>query len=220
MKNLSWWKIASIVLILYSLIAGMLIPVPRLPILNETARNLYYHVPMWFAMITILGASFIQSIRYLRNFNPLNDVYASALASVGMVMGILGLLTGMLWAKYTWGYAWSNDPKQMVSAVSLLIYSAYFVLRGTVEDPDKCAKISAVYNIFAYFMLIPLLFVVPRLTASLHPGNGGNPGFNAYDLDNFMRLVFYPACIGWILFGFWLAQIVFRIKKLENHEII
>jgi len=60
-----------------------------------------------------------------------------------------------------------------------------------------------------------LIFVIPRLTDSLHPGNGGNPGFNQYDLDSRLRMVFYPAVIGWVLFGFWLADIGLRMKKLE-----
>jgi heme exporter protein C len=66
--------------------------------------------------------------------------------------------------------------------------------------------------------LIPLLFILPRLTDSLHPGNGGNPGFGAYDLDNRMRLVFYPAVIGWTLLGFWMASLRTRILTLQQKE--
>ena len=70
--------------------------------------------------------------------------------------------------------------------------------------------------------MIPLIFVIPRLdkVGSLHPGNGGNPGFAPYDLDNKMRLVFYPAIIGWILFGIWIASLYIRLAliayKKEN----
>ena len=49
-------------------------------------------------------------------------------------------------------------------------------------------------------MLIPLIFILPRLTDSLHPGSGGNPGFNVYDLNEQLRIVFYPAVIGFICF--------------------
>jgi heme exporter protein C len=65
-------------------------------------------------------------------------------------------------------------------------------------------------------MLIPLLFILPRLTDSLHPGNGGNPGFNTYDLDLNMRKVFYPAVIGWALLGFWITDLRNRIGKIEE----
>jgi heme exporter protein C len=52
---------------------------------------------------------------------------------------------------------------------------------------------------------------------SLHPGSGGNPGFNAYDLDNRMRLVFYPAVVGWFLVGIWIADLRARFKNLEEN---
>jgi heme exporter protein C len=100
------------------------------------------------------------------------------------------------------------------------MYSAYFVLRSSIEDEEKRARISAVYNIFCLPVFIVLIFVLPRLTDSLHPGNGGNPGFNSYDLDSRMRLVFYPAVLGWALIGFWLANLHFRIKLLQQRETI
>jgi heme exporter protein C len=76
--------------------------------------------------------------------------------------------------------------------------------------------------LFALPVFIVLIFVLPRLTASLHPGNGGNPGFNSYDLDSRLRLVFYPAVLGWIFIGFWIAELQIRINKLtflkENED--
>jgi heme exporter protein C len=67
--------------------------------------------------------------------------------------------------------------------------------------------------------MIPLLFIIPRLQDSLHPGSGGNPGFNAYDLDDRMRTIFYPAVIGWSLIGVWIATIRIRFKKLEEKHL-
>ncbi len=212
-----WWKWMTVALIFYVFIGGLLLPVPRLPILNETIRVLYFHVPMWFGMIALFTASCIQAIRYLANQDHYKDTYSVQLAEVGLLFGVLGMITGMFWANFTWGEPWSNDPKQNMSAIALLIYFAYFILRGSIKDEQQRAKISAVYNILAFSTLIPLLFILPRLaTDSLHPGNGGNPGFNAYDLDSQMRLVFYPAVIGWALLGFWLATIKIRYQKLAE----
>jgi heme exporter protein C len=103
-----------------------------------------------------------------------------------------------------------------MTAIALLIYLAYFVLRSSFDDYEKRARIAAVYNIFAFAALIPLIFVIPRMTDSLHPGNGGNPAMGGEDLDNTMRMVFYPAIIGWTLMGVWMAQIVFRIQNLKE----
>jgi heme exporter protein C len=195
---------------------GLLGPVPRLPILNESIRNLYFHVPMWFAMLLVLGVSVAYAIKYLRNPLQANDDHSIAAAHVGILLGVIGLLTGMVWARFTWGAWWVNDPKLNGAAIAMLIYFAYLILRGSFEDEGQRARISAIYNIFAFATLVPLLFILPRLTDSLHPGNGGNPGFSSYDLDNNMRKVFYPAVIGWILLGLWLTQLAFRIKRVSR----
>ncbi|MCG8390762.1 MAG: cytochrome c biogenesis protein [Cytophagales bacterium] len=212
----SWWKVVTVVLLVYVITGGLLMEVPRLNILNETIRALYFHVPMWFGMIIMLVVSMVYSVKYLRSSNALYDTIALEFANVGIVFGIFGILTGMFWAQFAWGAWWSGDPKQNASAIGLLIYLAYFVLRGSLEDREQRARIAAVYNIFAFAALIPLLFILPRLTDSLHPGNGGNPGFNAYDLDNRMRRVFYTAVIGWSLLGVWIASVRVRIRRIES----
>ncbi len=189
---------------------------PYRNILYETIRNLFYHVPLWFAMLIILFASMIYSILFLSKKNQKHDHAALALAQVGILYGILGLVTGAIWARWTWGDWWSFDVKQNMSAVAMLIYLAYFVLRSSFEDYEQEARISAVYNIFAFATLIPLLFVIPRLYDSLHPGNGGNPGFGGEDLDNTMRMVFYPAIIGFTLLGIWLANLAYRYLNLKE----
>ncbi len=214
--KLSWWKLLCIALLFYTVIMGFLGPVPRLAILNESIRNLYFHVPMWFGMVLILGSSVFHSIGYLRTPLMSNDDKAVTAAHTGILFGGLGLVTGMAWARVTWGDWWVNDPKLNGAAIGMLIYCAYLVLRNSLEDEGQRARISAIYNIFAFATLVPLLFILPRLTDSLHPGNGGNPGFNQYDLDSDLRLVFYPAVIGWALLGLWLTQLNARLRRLER----
>ncbi|WMJ71705.1 cytochrome c biogenesis protein CcsA [Cytophagaceae bacterium ABcell3] len=211
----NWWKILTVLLLIYVIIAGLLFEVPRMDILNETIRNLYFHVPMWFGMVILLFVSVIYSIKYLLGFRSELDVKAVEFANTGVLFGILGIVTGMIWARYTWGDYWSRDPKQDSAAIGLLIYFAYFVLRGAFSDDQQRARISAVYNIFAFPTLIALIFVLPRLQDSLHPGNGGNPGFNAYDLDSRMRAIFYPAVIGFTLLGVWVSTLRIRLKNIE-----
>lgn len=214
----NWWKFLSIALVLYTIVGGLLIDVPRLDILNETIRNLYYHVTMWFSMMIIMTVSFVNSIRYLNGYQKKFDNLALVGAQVGLLLGTLGIITGSIWAKFTWGTYWVSDPKLNGAAVTLLIYLAYLVLRNSMDEEQKRAKIGAVYNIFAFVMLIVFLVVLPRMTDSLHPGNGGNPGFSAYedDLDSTMRLVFYPAIIGWTLLGVWLMNIKLRMIAIKD----
>lgn len=212
-------KFAGVILVMYSIIWGLLGAVPRLPILNETIRNLYFHVTMWFTMIALLTASLVHSIRVLRTPTAGSaDLAADSAARIAMVFASLGLVTGMLWARFTWGAFWVNDPKLNGTAVTMLVYLAYFILRGSVDDTQKRARLAAVYNIFAYVMMMVFIGVLPRLTDSLHPGNGGNPGFGGYDLDSNMRMVFYPAVIGWIFIGFWMLNLRIRIQQLRAHH--
>ena len=216
MKNV-WWKVLAALLLIYTVGGGLLFEVPRLNILNETIRVLHFHVPMWFGMVILLTISVIYSIKYLSSSFVKHDLVAVSFANVGMVLGILGILTGMVWAQFTWREWWSGDPKQNAAAIGLLIYGAYFVLRGSLENRQQKARISAVYNIFAFAALIPLLFILPRsVGGSLHPGNGGNPGFNTYDLDNHLKLVFYPAVFGWTLMGVWMTTLLIRMRSISE----
>lgn len=216
----SWWKVLCVVLLFYSICGGFMFTAPRLPIIHESIRNLYFHVPMWFTMMTMFTVSLVYSIKYLRSGQLKDDLFAVQFINIGLLFGCLGLVTGMEWANFTWGEPWSNDPKQLGSALSMLTYFAYIALRGSLNDFDKRAKISAVYNIFAFALMIPFIWILPSLADSLHPGSGGNAGFNAYDLDNHMRMVFYPAVIGWILMGVWITSLMIRYDLINKKDII
>jgi len=213
-----WWKILGAVLICYSVIAGFLVPVPKLPILHETIRNTYFHIPMWFAMILLYFISVIYSIKYLSSGDHKHDLMAVEAVNVGIIFCAFGLLTGMLWANVTWGEPWPNDPKLNGSAIATLMYLAYLVLRNALDEEQKRAKISAIYNIFSFPVMVVLLFILPRLTDSLHPGNGGNPAFSNLDMDGTMRAVFYPAIIGWMLIGVWITTLRYRYRLLERED--
>lgn len=211
----NWWKLLAVALIVYSIIAGFLIKIPELPIIRESIRNLFFHVVMWFAMMVIFATSLIRSLRYLASFDMKHDRVAIQCVNVGLFFGLLGIVTGMEWANFTWGTPWTNDPQLNGAAVTILAYFAYLVLRRSIDEEQKRARIAAVYNIFAFVMLIVFIGVLPRLAqGSLHPGKGGSPMTVAH-LDMTMRFVFYPAILGWILIGFWLVQIRVRLARIK-----
>lgn len=219
-----WWKILAVLLIVYSLIVGLTGPIPQEPEstynIYESIRNLYYHVPMWFTMMTAFTIGFVNTILYLSKFNVKYDIKARTFNEIGMLFGIMGIVTGMLWAKFTWGEFWNNDPKQVGAALCLASYAAYFVLRGSIKDEQSRAKISGVYAIFAYALMIPFIYIIPDLSKdSLHPGGGNMVSFSNFStLDADMRAVLYPAAIGWILISIWIAQIKSNISIIK-HDI-
>jgi heme exporter protein C len=169
---------------------------------------------MWFGMTAMLVTSFIFSLRYLRGFREEEDFVALEAVNVGILFGILGLITGMIWARSTWGAFWVRDPKLDGAAVGMFIYIAYLILRASIDDRHKRAKVSAVYNVFAFVLWIVFVLVLPRLAGStIHPGQDGAPVL-ALDLSPSTRTVFYPAMIGWILLGFWILNLRVRMAKL------
>jgi ABC-type transport system involved in cytochrome c biogenesis, permease component len=220
----NWWKIVCIVLLLYVSSVGFLVRVPNPPgvPLQQSIRNLFFHVPMWICMNVLFFVSLVYAIKYLRSPKNNYDIYSLEFARTGIVFGILGLLTGAIWASYQWDigtnrFSWVDDPKIKGVIIALLIYFAYFVLRGSLNDDEKKARIGAVYNVFAFFMLVPAIWILPRLTESLHPGgmgSEGNPGLNPKDSTFAMRIVMYPAFIGWTLLGVWIATLRVRYQIL------
>jgi heme exporter protein C len=214
-----WWKILCGVLLIYTFIAGFLGGVPAKPILNETIRNIYFHVGMWFAMMVLFTVSVYYSILYLRTNNHKHDIYALEYARGGIVFGVLGFTTGSIWARWTWGAFWSSDPKQLGAFIALLIYLAYLVLRNSMTDMDKRARVGAVYNIFAYAMLMPTIWIIPRLMESLHPGGMGNPALDTHDIDARIRIVFWPGAVpGWSLLGVWITTLRIRLALLVEKK--
>lgn len=217
-----WWKILSLALLTYAFIAGFIIRVPDIGNLEHTIRNLFFHVPMWPGQFTLITISAVYSVLFLRKPVIRYDIYANEFARTGIVYGVLGLITGAIWATYTWGAPWNNDPKQLGAAIALLVYLAYFVLRNSITDIDKRGRVAAVYNIFAFCLYVPLIYVLPRMTESLHPGGKGvegNPGLGGEDLDPTMRLVFWPAVIGWILLGVWITTLRLRVRLIEEKKL-
>lgn len=226
----NWWKIACVLLLLYTCIGGILFEVPRVMILNETIRNLYFHVGMWMAMMALYAVSVVQAIKYLNKGKLASDIKSRQYAAVGTVFGVLGYATGAIWMSYTWADpnnpavasfgAIAKEPKLVGTAIALLAYLAYFVLRSSIQDIDKRARISAVYNVFAFAFLFPSIWIIPRLMQSLHPGADGNPALNYNDVDPRMRMVLYPAWIGWILLGVWITSLKVRMNILQEKKLL
>jgi heme exporter protein C len=207
---------------------------PYQPIIMETIRNLMWHVPMWFTMFVLMIISFVQSIIVLRKgqrggddvMMPIqpdlvrpHDNKAHISASVGLVFCILGLVTGAIWARFTWGTWWTNDPQLNGALVVFIVYAAYFILRNSLPQEENKWKLSAIYNVFAFILMVVLLMVLPRFIGGLHPGKSGNPAFSQYDLDSSLRTIFYPATLGFILLGYWIYHLRLRLLKIEQtHE--
>ncbi len=212
----SWWKLLGVAILIYVIAGGLLFEVPDLPVIRQSIRNIYFHVGMWFAMIFIMFLGLVFSIRYLATNRVDEDLRALAAVQTGIVFGILGLITGMVWARFTWGSFWVNDPKLNGAVVGLLVYFAYILLRSSLEDRDKRARLAAVYNVFAFALYFLFIMILPRTaSSSIHPGLDGNPALATGDLAPEMRVVFFPAMAGWMILSYWVFRLLYRVCRLE-----
>lgn len=212
----NWWKWLILVLVAYAFPFAFLGEVSVQILLHETIRNLYFHVTMWFSMFIMLIISMVYAVKFLSSSNLSHDLSSKIAAQVATLFGMIGIVTGMVWANNTWGKPWVDDPQLNSSAITMIAYFAYFILRDSIKDENKKARIGAVYNLFAFVLMFILLGILPRINNSLHPGKGGNPGFGSYDLAPTMRPVFYTCIIIWTLVGVWIFTIQRKFEKAKK----
>ena len=140
---------------------------------------------------------------------------------LGYLFCLLTMATGILFSQVQWGAWWQNDPRQTSFLMVLLIYAAYFGLRGSIQDRHKRAKSSGVYAIAALLPMLFLTYVFPRLpqVESFHPSNsimtGQIKGQYAYVVLALLVLMSVVAA--------WLYRIRVRADllelKLEDREL-
>lgn len=198
------------------------ITLPYIMGLEERARIIFFHVPMsWVATIAYL-LSMIFAVRYLRSRDLNHDTISMATASVGTLYAVLATVTGAVWAKFNWGSFWNWDPRETSIFLLLLVYAAYFLLRSSIEEPQRRARLSAAYSIVAFVTVPFLIFVLPRLLPGLHPGssddvNAGpllSPKSDA--INTTKQVVFGLSLFAFTVVFFWLVNLKVRLVGLTD----
>ncbi|HXW57399.1 MAG TPA: cytochrome c biogenesis protein CcsA [Candidatus Cybelea sp.] len=136
--------------------------------MHEIQRIFYFHVPSWSASFTAFFIAFLANIGYLVTRRARWDWLGVSAAEVGVVACTIGLITGPLWAKPVWGVWWTWDARLTTTFILWLLYIAYLLLRGLIEEPGRRATLSAVFGIFA-FLDVPLVYLSNRLWRTQHP---------------------------------------------------
>lgn len=183
---------------------------------GEVSRILFFHVPMaWVATLAFL-LSMIASCVYLVTRKVNADFLAQSSAEIGFLFCFLATVTGSIFAKVTWGSFWNWDPRETSIAMLLMIYGAYFALRSAVPDHEKRRMFAGVYSILAFFTVPFLVFVVPRITSSLHPEDTLNPARPGMDMKT---LIFFlgSLCAYTGLF-IWMLRLKVRMLKIIFRE--
>jgi len=143
--------------------------------MGNLVRIFYFHLPPAIICYLSLLVSVAASLLYLRTRQPRFDALSESGAQLGVLYGFVTLVSGSIWANATWGVYWNWDPRETTTLVLWFAYIGYFLLRMSVENPDRRNRIAAVYNILA-FATVPLSYLSFILWPSLHPRLGEESG--------------------------------------------
>jgi len=138
---------------------------------GASQRIFYIHVPIALTAYAMFGWGAWKALRLLGKREERYDLESYTAVHMGVIFGVLTLVSGSIWARASWGVWWDWRDNQLVLFLILfLFYSAYFMLRYSLAPGASRANISAVYALFGV-VLIPVSFLAIRLAESfLHPG--------------------------------------------------
>ena len=175
--------------------------VPAIEGLGYLVRIAFFHIPVAWVAVLAFFLSAGWSMQYLRTREMQYDQKSEVAATLGLLFCLLATVSGAIFAKLTWGAYWNWDPRQTTIFILLLIYSAYLLLRASIQDETERAKISAVYALLSSSTVPFLVFIIPRFYFSLHP----EPVLNKVgklDMDSVVLYVLLAALGGCTLL-FW-----------------
>lgn len=196
-------------------VAGLLWAPTAAGFQGDSFRIVFFHVPQAWVAVLAFCVNLVASIRYLRTRSSLDDARAGAAARLGLLFAILATVTGSIFAKLEWGMFWNWDPRETSIVILLLIYAAYFALRQAVADEERRASLAAAYAIFAFVTMPFLIFVVPRVYASLHPNLvEAAQGAVRFKMDPQMRLVLLSSLAGFTGLFVWLYSLEVRLARV------
>ena len=136
--------------------------------MGNVQRLFYFHVGAAWVGAVVFGVALVCGLLYLRRANRLYDVLSMASIEVGLVFLTMTIVGGSFWGKPAWNTWWIWSPRLTLITVAWLVYAAYFMLRGAIEDPHKRARYAAIYAIISFATII-LTYLSIRIFRDIHP---------------------------------------------------
>ena len=198
---------AGMTLALYMALIGA----PTERTMGDIQRIFYFHVPAAVTGFTAFAVNFAASLLYLARRRPGWDALALASAEVGILLFGMVLVTGPIWAKPVWFVWWTWSPRLTTSFILVLLYAAYLVVRKSFEDPDRRAKVAAVFGVVA-FLDAPLVWFSIRWWRDIHP----SPMLESGGIDPAMRPAFWACLAAFELLLVYLLRRRYALESLEE----
>lgn len=146
---------------------------------GDVQRIFYIHMPSFFGAFLGFSATVVGGIMYLRTRKVKWDILALAGVEVGLILSLITLATGSIWARPIWNTWWTWDPRLTSAAIMALTYAAYLMLRAGIENPDARRRFASVYGIVAIVTAILTLVIIRIVPDTIHPAVVGPSPQNA-----------------------------------------
>lgn len=185
--------------------------------MGSVQKVFYFHVAAsWTGMLGFLVAT-VAAIAYLKTGELKWDTASLAGVEIGMVFIGMGIVSGMIWARPVWNTWWTWDPRLTTTLIMELIYAAYLLLRSGLDDPQRRARLSAVYAIVG-FISVPLTFISIRIFRTIHPVLVGSsdPTVGAFAMTPRMQAAFFSSLGAFTLLFIALYWHRYRLGLKEN----
>lgn len=136
---------------------------------GEVQRIFYIHLAAFTGAFIAFSATVAGGVLYLRTRQVKWDTLALAGVELGMMLALINLVTGMIWARPIWNTWWTWDPRLTSEAIMILTYAAYLMLRNGIENPEQKRRFVAVYGILAMTTVIAVLLITRIRPDTIHP---------------------------------------------------
>ena len=175
-------------------------------------RIIFFHVPAAITAMLCSAVACITSASYLATSNLKFDAISVAVTEVGLAFLAANLITGSIWGRIIWGIWWTWDARLTSALVCWLLYAGYLMLRHAIEEPTARARISAVFNIFA-FVDVPIVIFSIKWWRTQHP----QPVFwGGGSIDPSMRITAELNLLALVLLAAVLTLIRLRQEQVQR----
>lgn len=172
---------------------------------GEVQRLMYLHVPLILVGYLAFFVVFVASILYLWRREPQHDAIAHSSAEIGVLFTALAIAIGSIWGRPTWGAWWTWDARLTTTAILLLVFIGYLMLRALVDDPSRGATFCAVLGIIG-FLDVPIIHLSVVWWRTLHqPASILRPGPSTVASD--IQVALYTNLVAFaLLYGYLLVK--------------
>lgn len=205
----SVWGWTALAVLILGLVVGLGWAPPDRE-MGNVQRIMYVHFPSWVGTGGSFLVAFIGSWLYLARRNPSFDYWASAGVEVGLAFNAVGLITGSIWGRPTWGIWWTWDPRLTTTAIMFITFAGYLALRAYIEDPDARARVSAVVAIVA-FINVPVVYMSVKWWRTLHQAQS-----SPMTVDPRMVVALRLMMLAFLLIAGWMMARRQQIARLQG----